>query len=138
MRENVTTGSGLDLVTKLIIEDEVTEELLQETPELMMNRLLNDNSRLTEAQKQFMRKYLDKVEDDHNCTSQELEDMLEKELSLIGVTAAEDQLQDNVKETIQVIRKAGVKVWMLTGDKKETAINIGLSCGLLASDMAIV
>jgi magnesium-transporting ATPase (P-type) len=43
-----------------------------------------------------------------------------------------------VKETIQAIRHAGVKVWMLTGDKKETAINIGVSCGLVETDMAIV
>jgi len=39
-------------------------------------------------------------------------------LELIGATAIEDQLQDNVKQTIEMIRKAGVKVWMLTGDKK--------------------
>jgi len=37
-----------------------------------------------------------------------------------------------------MIRKAGIKVWMLTGDKKETAINIGISCGLVSPDMAVV
>lgn len=59
-------------------------------------------------------------------------------MELIGATAIEDQLQDNVKVTIERLRFAGVKVWMLTGDKKETAINIGISCGLLSEDMAIV
>lgn len=53
-------------------------------------------------------------------------------MELIGATAIEDQLQDNVKITIERLRSAGVKVWMLTGDKKETAINIGISCGLLS------
>ncbi len=36
------------------------------------------------------------------------------------------------------LRKAGIKVWMLTGDKKETAVNIGKSCGLIQEDMAVV
>jgi phospholipid-transporting ATPase len=63
---------------------------------------------------------------------------LEREFELIGATAIEDQLQDNVSQTIQRIRRAGVKVWMLTGDKKETAINIGISCGLLETDMAVL
>ena len=67
-----------------------------------------------------------------------MEEILEREFELIGATAVEDQLQDNVKGTIEAIRRAGVKVWMLTGDKKETAINIGISCGLVASDMAVL
>lgn len=50
---------------------------------------------------------------------------------MIGSTAIEDKLQDNVKETIVKLRKAGIKVWMLTGDKRETAVNIGKSCGLI-------
>jgi P-type E1-E2 ATPase len=57
---------------------------------------------------------------------------------LIGATAIEDKLQDNVKKTIENLRKANIKVWMLTGDKKETAINIGISCGLISQDMAII
>lgn len=67
-----------------------------------------------------------------------MEEILEREFELIGATAIEDQLQDNVKGTIEAIRRAGVKVWMLTGDKKETAINIGISCGLVSSDMAVL
>jgi P-type E1-E2 ATPase len=67
-----------------------------------------------------------------------MEEILEREFELIGATAIEDQLQDNVKGTIEAIRRAGVKVWMLTGDKKETAINIGISCGLVSPDMAVL
>lgn len=47
---------------------------------------------------------------------------------LIGATAIEDKLQDEVGETIDFCKKAGIKVWVLTGDKIETAINIGFSC----------
>jgi phospholipid-transporting ATPase len=53
----------------------------------------------------------------------------------VGATAIEDKLQTNVGSTIDAIKKAGIKVWVLTGDKIETAINIGYSCKLLSNDM---
>lgn len=48
-----------------------------------------------------------------------------------GATGIEDRLQENVPETIQALREAGIKVWVLTGDKLETAVNIAYSCKLL-------
>jgi len=60
---------------------------------------------------------------------------IEVEMDLIGATAIEDKLQDKCAETIYSIREAGVKVWVLTGDKIETAINIGFSVQLLDSSM---
>lgn len=62
-------------------------------------------------------------------------EMIEVDLELIGSTAIEDKLQEDVNGTIQFIRKAGIKVWVLTGDKVETAINIGFSSGLLDNNM---
>ncbi|KAG7498592.1 phospholipid-transporting ATPase IC [Solea senegalensis] len=62
---------------------------------------------------------------------------IEKNLMLIGATAIEDKLQDGVPETIAKLAKAGIKIWVLTGDKKETAENIGYSCSLLTDDMQI-
>jgi phospholipid-transporting ATPase len=56
---------------------------------------------------------------------------LEKELSCVGITAIEDRLQDEVPEVIADLAKAGIVLWMLTGDKLETAINIGRSCNLI-------
>jgi len=53
----------------------------------------------------------------------------------VGATAIEDKLQDDVDTTIQSLRTAGIKVWVLTGDKIETAVNVGFSCGLLDSDL---
>ncbi|CAI4230590.1 unnamed protein product [Auanema sp. JU1783] len=55
---------------------------------------------------------------------------LESNLELIGSTAIEDKLQEYVPETIQALMAAKIKVWMLTGDKRETAINIAHSCAL--------
>lgn len=54
---------------------------------------------------------------------------------LVGATAIEDKLQDQVGETIAALKRAGIKVWVLTGDKIETAINIGFSCKLLSDDL---
>ena len=59
---------------------------------------------------------------------------IEKDLFLVGTTALEDRLQDNVHECIEEFRRADIKVWMITGDKLETAENIGISCRLLHDD----
>lgn len=61
--------------------------------------------------------------------------LIECNLNLLGATAIEDKLQDGVPEAIEALRQAGIKVWVLTGDKQETAISIGLSCKLLTPDM---
>jgi P-type E1-E2 ATPase len=53
---------------------------------------------------------------------------LEVEFELLGSTAIEDKLQEDVDKAISSMKKAGIKVWVLTGDKIETAINIGYSC----------
>ncbi|XP_012160647.1 phospholipid-transporting ATPase ID isoform X2 [Ceratitis capitata] len=63
---------------------------------------------------------------------------IETELILVGVTAIEDKLQDGVPQTIANLQMAGLKIWVLTGDKQETAINIGYSCQLLTDELADV
>ncbi|XP_049859548.1 probable phospholipid-transporting ATPase IA isoform X2 [Schistocerca gregaria] len=57
--------------------------------------------------------------------------LIENNLTLLGATAIEDKLQDQVPETIAALIKADIRVWVLTGDKQETAINIGYSCKLI-------
>ena len=58
-------------------------------------------------------------------------DKVESDLVLLGCTAVEDKLQDNVPSVIADLIEANIKVWMLTGDKLETAENIGYSCKLV-------
>ena len=60
-----------------------------------------------------------------------LEDEIENNLLLVGATAIEDRLQDGVPECIESLVNAGVNIWMLTGDKEETAINIAVACNLV-------
>ncbi|OCF33097.1 phospholipid-translocating ATPase [Kwoniella heveanensis BCC8398] len=57
---------------------------------------------------------------------------LENELELLALTGVEDKLQEDVKSTLELMRNAGVKIWMLTGDKIETATNIAVSSKLVA------
>jgi phospholipid-translocating ATPase len=65
-------------------------------------------------------------------------DLIERELTLLGGTAIEDRLQEGVPDTIALLAEAGIKLWVLTGDKVETAINIGFSCNLLNNDMELI
>lgn len=51
----------------------------------------------------------------------------QQNLMLLGATAIEDRLQAGVPETIATLMRADIKIWVLTGDKQETAINIGES-----------
>uniref|UniRef100_A0A670IWT7 Phospholipid-transporting ATPase n=1 Tax=Podarcis muralis TaxID=64176 RepID=A0A670IWT7_PODMU len=60
----------------------------------------------------------------------ELYEEIEKDLILLGATAIEDKLQDGVPQTIETLGKAQIKIWVLTGDKQETAVNIGYSCNM--------
>ncbi|GAV73285.1 E1-E2_ATPase domain-containing protein/HAD domain-containing protein [Cephalotus follicularis] len=62
-------------------------------------------------------------------------DNIERDLVLLGATAVEDKLQNGVPDCIDKLAQAGIKIWVLTGDKMETAINIGFSCSLLRQGM---
>jgi len=63
---------------------------------------------------------------------------IESDLTILGVTGVEDELQENVQETLRMLNVAGIRTWMLTGDKLETAINIGISCSLVTNTSNII
>ncbi|XP_042279299.1 phospholipid-transporting ATPase ID isoform X3 [Thunnus maccoyii] len=65
-------------------------------------------------------------------------EQIEQDMMLLGATAIEDKLQEGVPETIAVLSLANIKIWVLTGDKQETAVNIGYSCKMLTDDMTEV
>ncbi|GLU14341.1 hypothetical protein SLE2022_309170 [Rubroshorea leprosula] len=66
---------------------------------------------------------------------EQVSDIMERELILVGATAVEDKLQKGVPQCIDKLAQAGLKIWVLTGDKMETAINIGFACSLLRQGM---
>lgn len=69
---------------------------------------------------------------------EEAAEKIERNLRLLGATAIEDKLQEGVPDTIETLLKADIKIWVLTGDKQETAINIGYSCRLIEQHMSII
>uniref|UniRef100_A0A3P9KVP8 Phospholipid-transporting ATPase n=1 Tax=Oryzias latipes TaxID=8090 RepID=A0A3P9KVP8_ORYLA len=100
------------------------------------------------AYKDLDAEYFDQWKRRHHEASTSLDDRegqldllyeeIEKDLLLLGATAIEDKLQDGVPQTIEQLAKADIKVWVLTGDKQETAENIGYSCNLLREEMTEV
>jgi len=91
--------------------------------------------------------YVEAINDSHERTAQrggqpnridDLMQEMESELILQGATANEDKLQDGVPQCVATLMRAGVKVWMLTGDKEETALNIGHSTRLLHDGLDVL
>jgi len=76
--------------------------------------------------------------DDRDRLKDELASSIEKNLILLGATAIEDKLQEGVPECIGTLQEAGIKIWVLTGDKLETAINIGFASNLLNRSMCLL
>ncbi|KAJ6490741.1 hypothetical protein C8R47DRAFT_1123410 [Mycena vitilis] len=76
--------------------------------------------------------------DDRETLIEDVSDEIEHDLRLLGATAIEDRLQDGVPETIADLKRAGIKVWVATGDKLETAIAIGHSTNLIGKDSNII
>ncbi|PON87956.1 P-type ATPase, subfamily IV [Trema orientale] len=75
------------------------------------------------------------VSADQDSLIDEVAEKIERDLILLGATAVEDKLQNGVPDCIDKLAQAGIKIWVLTGDKMETAINIGFACSLLRQGM---
>jgi phospholipid-translocating ATPase len=69
---------------------------------------------------------------------EEVSEAIEQDLNLLGSTAIEDRLQDGVPEAIADLKRAGIKVWVATGDKLETAVAIGYTTNLLTRDTNLI
>ena len=120
-------------------QQHVTEDHLHKFATDGLRVLIIGYKELTEEQlDDFMTKF-NKIKSSKSKTREEdlnkLFDNMEDKLELIGCTAIEDKLQDGVPETIGLLREADINIWMLTGDKMETAIEIAKSCNLFDDKM---
>ncbi|XP_022866478.1 putative phospholipid-transporting ATPase 9 [Olea europaea var. sylvestris] len=119
--------------------EEETKEHVNEYANAGLRTLILAYRELSEEEyKEFNEKFVEaknSVSADREAMIDEVAQKVEKDLILLGATAVEDKLQQGVPECIDKLAQAGIKLWVLTGDKMETAINIGYACSLLRQGM---
>ncbi|KAM7484497.1 hypothetical protein LguiA_000506 [Lonicera macranthoides] len=119
--------------------EEETREHVNEYADAGLRTLLLGYRELNEEEyKEFSTKFAEaknSVSADRETLIDDVAETIEKDLILLGATAVEDKLQQGVPECIDKLAQAGIKIWVLTGDKMETAINIGFACSLLRQGM---
>lgn len=125
---------GADVVMKKIVKvNDWLEEEVDNMARDGLRTLVIAKKDLTDEQLQeFSKKYTDaqlKIEN-RNEEVQKVVEELEVDMDILGLTGVEDKLQDNVRGTLDTLKNAGMKIWMLTGDKIETAISIARSSRL--------
>jgi phospholipid-translocating ATPase len=133
---------GADVVMARIVQrndwlEEETANLAREG----LRTLVVARRKLTEAAyEDFKARYHAasvRVEGRNEAMAAVVADTLERDLELLGLTGVEDKLQDDVRGTLELLRNAGIKIWMLTGDKIETATVIAISTKLVARNQYI-
>nr|KAE8935242.1 Phospholipid-transporting ATPase 3 [Phytophthora fragariae] len=94
----------------------------------------------TEEYKEYNEAYIEASTslEDREAKLDACAELVERDMQLLGVTAIEDKLQDGVPSAIFDLAQAGIKVWVLTGDREETAINIGHACRLINDKMQLL
>ncbi|KAI8816347.1 putative NEO1-P-type ATPase [Fimicolochytrium jonesii] len=106
-----------------------------------LRTLVIGRKRLSEdALQEFNRRYAEakiSVHDRNAAMQRVVSEVLECDLELLGLTGVEDKLQDDVKTTLELLRNAGIRIWMLTGDKIETATCIAVSTKLVSRNQTI-
>jgi len=149
----------------IVVRDRQTGEILflQKGADVVMAKIVQRNDWLEEetanmareglrtlvmARRRLSEESYNEFKEQHRLASIKLEgrneamtavitEYLERDLELLGLTGVEDKLQDDVKSTLELLRNAGIKIWMLTGDKIETATCIAISTKLVARNQYI-
>ena len=134
---------GADVVmAKIVQKNDWLEEETGNMAREGLRTLVIGRKRLTqeaydEFDREWRRAQLVVGEDRPGAIAKTVEAYLENEVELLALTGVEDQLQEDVKSTLELLRNAGIAIWMLTGDKIETATNIAVSSKLIARNQYI-
>lgn len=133
---------GADVVmAKIVQRNDWLEEECANMAREGLRTLVIGRKRLSEQiYGAFKQKYHEasiQLQDRNEAMTAVVSEYLERDLELLGLTGVEDKLQDDVKSTIELLRNAGIKIWMLTGDKIETATCIAISTKLVARNQYI-
>ncbi|KAF8228738.1 phospholipid-translocating P-type ATPase [Tricholoma matsutake] len=133
---------GADVVmTKIVQRNDWLEEETANMAREGLRTLVMARKRLSaQLYSEYKARYHEasvKLESRNEVMGAVVAEFLERDLELLGLTGVEDKLQDDVKSTLELLRNAGVKIWMLTGDKIETARCIAISTKLVARNQYI-
>ena len=133
---------GADVVmTKIVQKNDWLEEETANMAREGLRTLVMARKRLSgQSYSEFKEKHHEasvRLEGRNEAMAAVVADYLEHDLELLGLTGVEDKLQDDVKSTLELLRNAGIKIWMLTGDKIETARCIAISTKLVARNQYI-
>lgn len=140
--ETMFLEKGADVVmARIVMRSDWLEEECGNMAREGLRTLVVARRKLSEsAYKNFKARYTAAsvaLEGRNEGMAQVVEEYLEVEMELLGVTGVEDKLQEDVRPTLELLRNAGVKIWMLTGDKIETATCIAISTKLVARNQYI-
>ncbi|KAI9306313.1 protein transporter [Cunninghamella echinulata] len=133
---------GADAVMSRIVQynDWLDEECGNMAREGLRTLVVAKKKLSEEAYEEFKSRYHEAevaLHDRNSLKQAVIEGILETDLELLGLTGVEDKLQDGVKNTLEQMRNAGLKIWMLTGDKIETATCIAVSSKLVSRNQNI-
>merc|ERR1719478_728691 len=135
---------GADMVMEPLMTEKITEAYHKKLAEYSQCGLRTLLIAYKKVDRTYFRQWEKEYSEAQNITDNtkeakvmELQAKLEVELKLVGITAVEDCLQDGVPEAIATIKAAGVKLWVLTGDKTETAVDIARSCHLFTDSTTL-
>jgi len=134
-------GADSELIPRTIFEDEEEEEVVQETIWNFSNdgyRIMVMGRRyLTPAQyENWNTKF--KITKSKGKRMERLFDEIEKDFDISGIVAIEDKLQERVPETIKTLTNCGIKIWMLTGDKADTAREVAKNSCIISDATKIL
>ncbi|XP_055869059.1 phospholipid-transporting ATPase IF-like isoform X2 [Biomphalaria glabrata] len=132
-------GADMAVIDKSVTGEKVEiQNMIDEYAEFGLRTLSIAQRKLEEKEYEDLDRRLMEARRSLVQRNEKLSDMyreFETKLHLLGATAVEDKLQHEVPQTIEALRMAGIKVWVLTGDKEETAVNISHAAGHFNSDM---
>ncbi|KAG0167337.1 putative aminophospholipid-translocase [Apophysomyces sp. BC1034] len=141
-QEIIFYEKGADAVMSRIVQynDWLDEECGNMAREGLRTLVVAKKRLSEEAYEEFKMKYHEaevSIHDRNALKQAVVETILETDLELLGLTGVEDKLQDGVKNTLEQMRNAGLRIWMLTGDKIETATCIAVSSKLVSRNQNI-
>jgi len=139
---------GADSIVKSLLDKQIDQPFMEDTEKALLAFARRGMRTLSISMRILDEDEYHKWSEGFNAAAESVENRedkiaavaehIERELFLLGATSVEDKLQDEVPECLEDFQTAGIKVWVLTGDKLETAENVGKNCNLITPNMSLI